>query len=106
MPPSRCRCAQRGHHPLPHFRRRLARKGDRQDVARRDAGFEQPDVAIDEHARLAGSGGGLQRDVAQRIDGKAARARIGGLVHRLGRRIEIEPWLATHPDHRRSGTRP
>ena len=70
---------QRGHHALAHLGGGLAREGDRQDVARRHAGFEQPDVAIDEHARLAGAGRRFERDVAARIDREPPRARIGRL---------------------------
>ena len=85
---------QRRHHPLAHFRRGLAREGDRQDVARRDAGFEQAHVAIDEHARLAGARRGLERDIAQRIDRQPPRPRIGGLLSSA--RVEIEPRLIRH----------
>ena len=76
--------AQRRHDALTHFRRGLAGEGDRQDVARRHAGFEQPHVAIDQHARLAGARRGFERDVAQRIDRQPPRPRIGGLLRRLG----------------------
>ena len=75
--------AQRRHDALAHFRRGLAREGDRQDVARRDTGFEQPDVAIDEHARLAGARRRLESDVAERIDRQPPRARIRRLLQRL-----------------------
>src|SRR5205809_610524 len=78
---------QRRHHALPHFRGGLARKGDRENVARRDAGFEQTHVTIDEDARLAGAGRGLERDVTQRIDREASGALIRGLLERLGRGI-------------------
>ena len=95
MPPSRWRCAQRGHHPLAHFGGGLAREGDRQDVARRHAGFEQRDVAIDEHARLAGARRGFERDVAPRIDREAPRPLIRRLL-RLSGDIEVQPWLIKH----------
>ncbi len=83
---------QRRHHALAHFRRGLAREGDRQDVARRHARFEQPHVAIDQHARLAGARRGLERDVAQRIDRQPPRPRVRGFL-RLRRRVEIETVL-------------
>ena len=71
---------QRRHHALAHFGRGLAREGDRQDVARRHAGFEQAHVAIDQHARLAGARRRFERDVAQRIDGQPPRARVRGFL--------------------------
>ena len=89
--------AQRRHHALAHFRRGLAREGDRQDVARRDARLEQAHVAIDEHARLAGAGRGLERDVAQRIDRQPPRPRVRRLL-RLERGVELEPHLLRHFD--------
>ena len=39
--------------PLSHFGSGLPRERDREDVARLDAGHEQPDVTIDKDARLA-----------------------------------------------------
>ena len=74
---------QRRHHALAHFRGRLAREGDRQDVARRDAGFEQPHVAIDQDARLAGARRRLEGDVPQRIDRQPPRPRVRRLLQRL-----------------------
>jgi len=61
-----------------------------------DPGFEEPDVAIDEHARLAGAGRRFERDVAERIDRQPARTRVR-CFNRLDRRCpEIEPWLISH----------
>ena len=64
---------------LPHLGRGLARERDREDVARLDAGEQQPDVAIDQHARLARPGRRLERDVARRIDRQRARLGIAQL---------------------------
>ena len=86
--------AERRHDALAHFRRRLARKGDRQDVARRDAGFEQAHVTIDEHAGLAGARRRLESDVAERIDRQPPRPRVGRLVQRLDAAgVEVEARL-------------
>ena len=60
--------------PLPHLGGGLARERDREDVLGLDAGAQQVDVALDEHARLARAGRGLEHDVARRID-RAERAR-------------------------------
>ena len=117
---SRQRCArdaalamplpQRRHHALAHFRRGLAREGDREDVARRHARFEQAHVAIDEHARLAGAGRRFERDVAQRIDRQPPRPRVGGFL-RLERRASnsnrgcsdiVDPCLLCPGESRRS----
>ena len=57
---------------LPHLGGGLARERDREDVIRLDAGAQQVDVALDEHARLAGAGRRLEDDVLRRIDGVGA----------------------------------
>ena len=86
------RRAQRRQDALAHLGGRLAREGHRQDVRRIDAGPQQVDVAIDEHARLAGAGRGLERDVEARIDGPLA----AGAVAR------VDPRLAASPGRRRT----
>ncbi len=60
---------------LPHLGRGLAREGDREDVIRLDAGAQQVDVALDQHARLAGAGRRLEDDVLRRDRRRCARAR-------------------------------
>ena len=72
---SRWRRASSSQDALPHLGGGLARERDREDVARLHAGEQQPDVAIDQDARLAGAGRGFERDVAGRIDRE--RARLG-----------------------------
>jgi hypothetical protein len=62
---------------LPHFGRRLAREGDREDVIRFDAGAQQVDVSLHQHARLAGSRGGFEDDVLRGIDGVTPRVGVG-----------------------------
>ena len=76
---------------LPHLGRGLARERDREDVARLDAGQQQADVAIDQHARLAGAGRGFERDVSRRIDRLAPRLGVAGFARIAG--VEIEPCL-------------
>ena len=88
--------AQRRHHPLAHFRRGLAREGDREDVARRHARFQQAHVAIDQHPRLAGAGGGFECDVAQRIDRQPPRARVRGFLRFDRRALKFKPRLLRH----------
>ena len=62
------RCGpQRRTNPLAHLGCCLAREGDRQDVCRIHAGAKQVDVAIDEHARLAGPGRRLESHVISRV---------------------------------------
>ena len=56
-------------------------------------GHEQADVAIDEDARLAGTGRGFERDVARRIDGQPARLRIAQL-ERVRRACARNPTAA------------
>ena len=87
--------AQRGHHALPHLGGGLARERDRQDVAGRHAGFEQPDVAIDQHARLAGAGRGFEGDVAPRIDRDSPRPLIRRFLPI--ETVEIEARLLSQP---------
>ncbi len=59
--------------PLAHFGRSLAGKRDREDVLRLDARAQQVDVALDQHAGLAGSRRRLEDDVPRRIDRVPAR---------------------------------
>ena len=66
------RRAQRGDDPLTHLGGRLAREGDRKDVRWVDTGTEQVDIAVDQHARLAGARRRLERDVVARINGARA----------------------------------
>ena len=68
--------------PLPHLRGRFARERDREDVLRVDAGAQQVDVALDEHARLSGARGRLENDVFAGIDGERTRV---GVRERTGR---------------------
>ena len=63
--------------PLPHLRRGLARERDREDVVGLDAGAQQVDVALDEHARLAGAGRRFEHDVLRRIDARMRGRRVG-----------------------------
>ena len=64
---------------LAHLGGGLAREGDGEDVLRFDAGAQQVDVALHEHARLAGAGRCLEDDVLRGIDGVSPRvARPGG----------------------------
>ena len=62
---------------LPHFRGRFPRKRDRQNVVGIDAGTEQIDVALHQHAGLSRAGRRLEDHVVQRIDGIGARVVIG-----------------------------
>ena len=75
-------CAARlpepGDDPLAHLGRRLAREGDREDVAGIDPGQQQVDVAIDQDARLAGSGRRFEHDVL----GRAGRVPPGVRVRK------------------------
>ena len=67
----------RHEHAVAHLGGGLPRERDRQDVARIDAGVEQPYEPIDEHARLARAGRGLEHHVVARIDREVARRLIG-----------------------------
>ena len=78
-----CRVAQGGHDALAHFRRRLAREGQREDLSGIDAGAQQVDVAIDENPRLAGAGRCLERDVEPGIHGPFASGTVAGVDPRL-----------------------
>ena len=84
--------AERGHHALAHLGRGLAGEGDGQDVPGRHAHFEQADVAVHQHARLARARRGLEGHVAARVDGQPPRPLVG----RLARLIEVEAGLLTH----------
>ena len=79
------RRAQRGDDPLAHLGGRLAREGDREDVRRVDAGTQQVDVAVDQHARLAGARRRLERDVEPRIDGARASLPVARVDARFDR---------------------
>ena len=72
--------------PLPHLGGGLAREGDRQDVLGLDAGSQQVDVALHEHARLAGAGGGFEHDVSGRIDRETPGVGISRQSPGVGRR--------------------
>ncbi len=67
---------------IAHLGSGLAGEGDRQDVARLDAGANQVDVAVDEHVRLARAGRGLEHDIQARVDRGRA---IGGVGQRRRR---------------------
>ncbi len=67
---------------IAHLGGGLASEGDRQDVARLDAGANQVDVAVDEHVRLARAGRGLEHDIQARVDRGRA---IGGVGQRRRR---------------------
>ena len=79
--------------PLAHLGRGLACEGHGEDVRRIDAGAQQVDVAIDEHARLAGPRRRLERHVVARIDGALAR-----LLVLVGRLVDVErqPRITRH----------
>ena len=90
---------QRGHDALAHLGGRLARERDGEDVRRIDAGAQQVDVAIDEHARLAGAGRRLERDVEAR-DRRRARGRRG-----RARRCATRPSPASVVERQQEVTR-
>ena len=75
--PSSARWRELGEHAVAHLGGGLARERDRQDVPRIDARLDEPDVAVDEHARLARAGRRLEDDVVGRIDGEVARRLVG-----------------------------
>ena len=62
---------------LPHLGGGLAREGDREDVLGLDAGAQQVDVALDQHARLAGAGRRLEHDVLGEGSTAWSRAAVG-----------------------------
>ena len=64
-----------------HFRGGLPREGDGENVIGIDAGEQEVDIALDEHARLAGAGRGLQHDVLRRIDGGSRAAAPHGQTY-------------------------
>ena len=74
-----------------HLGRGLAREGDREDVVGLDAGAQQVDVALDEHARLAGAGRRFEHDVLRRIDGGARGASGSGASSTNGSRSQTSP---------------
>ena len=79
---------QLGHDAAAHFRRRLPRKRDGEHVSRIDALLYQPDVSLDEHARLPRARRRLENDVIGGIDGERARRVIRR--QRVRRRLIIE----------------
>ena len=72
--------------PLPHLGGGLAREGDRQNVLGLDAGSQQVDVALHEHARLAGAGGGFEHDVLG-----PDRPRYAGTARRQSQSSVVSP---------------
>ena len=54
---------------IAHLGGGFPREGDRQNVIGIDAGSQQVDVSLDEHARLARPGRRFEHDVLRRIDG-------------------------------------
>ena len=63
--------------PALHLRRRLAGEGERQDVAGGDPLPDEVQVAVGEHRRLAGAGGGAEHDAALRVRRSVAGALVG-----------------------------
>jgi hypothetical protein len=78
------RDAERRQDAVAHLGRGLAGEGHGEDVRRVHARLQQVEVAVHQHARLAGAGRGLERDVEARIDGPLAR----GAVARVDARVE------------------
>ncbi len=70
------RRTQRPEDALAHLRGRLPRERDGEDVGGIDACAQQVDVPVDEHARLAGSGGRLERHVESWVNGPLASGTI------------------------------
>ncbi len=72
---------------LPHFGGRLAGEGDGQDVLGLDSSPQQVDVALDQHARLAGAGRSFEHDIPGWIDSGTPGRGVGqGVVARQARR--------------------
>ena len=95
------RDAERRQDALAHFGRGLPGEGHRQDVRRVHARAQQVDVAVHQHARLAGPGRGLERDVEAGIDGALARGAVARVDARVERGVaavvvERQPRSATH----------
>ncbi len=95
---------QGGQDPFAHLGRRLARERHGQHVRRIDTQPDQPDVPVDEDARLARTGRRLEHDVVAGIDREVPRGLVG---RRIVERLVKQAWLhpAALPDTP-SGTRP
>ncbi len=94
LPHAGVTCPQVGHDAVAHLGGRLARERDGQHVPRVDAGREQREVAVHEHAGLARAGRGLEYHVVARV----CRVRASCLIDGDQRGI-------THHPRSPSGTR-
>ena len=72
--------AQRADDSGAHLGRRLPGERDRQDVGRRDSRLQEPQIPLDQHGRLAGTGRGFQDHVVGRVRGELARGAVGKRV--------------------------